>query len=148
MLVALLFMSSFHLLSMFPHIHFSPAREFLVDFVHSHTAKTVFFEVLSLHLMMAALIGWTQAESFAWDGESTMHAYLPIPIRIGRIKEPADVSPVAWNRSGSPQWCRAQRRWQRTVCKSSVNSTYVVSVAASPCFSIETTCNHVNVDQS
>ena len=36
------FMSSFHLLSMFPHIHFSPVREFLVDFVHSHTAKTFF----------------------------------------------------------------------------------------------------------
>ena len=31
-------------------------------------------------LMMAALIGWTQAESFAWGGKSTMHAYLPIPI--------------------------------------------------------------------
>ena len=31
-------------------------------------------------LMMAALVGRTQAESFAWDGEGTMHAYLPIPI--------------------------------------------------------------------
>ena len=31
-------------------------------------------------LMIATLIGWTEVESFAWDGESTMHGYLPIPI--------------------------------------------------------------------
>ena len=34
------FVSSLHLLSMFPHIHFSPVCEFLADFVDSHTAKT------------------------------------------------------------------------------------------------------------
>ena len=33
-------MSSIHLLLLFPHIHFSPVREFLADFVDSHTAKT------------------------------------------------------------------------------------------------------------
>ena len=103
------------------------------------------FKVLSLHLMMAALLGWTQAECFAWDGKRAVHAYLPIPIWIGRFKKPADVSPVVWNRSGSPQWCEAQRRWQRAVCKSSVNSTCAVSVAASPCFSIEITCIQVNL---
>ena len=37
------------------------------------------------------------------------------------------------------------RRWQRTVCKNFVDSTYVVSVAASPCCSIEITCNQVNL---
>ena len=36
---------------MFPHIHFSPVREFLADFVDSHTAKTGFFEVLSSQLL-------------------------------------------------------------------------------------------------
>ena len=34
------FESSLHLLSMFPHTHFSPVCEFLADFVDSHTAKT------------------------------------------------------------------------------------------------------------
>ena len=34
------FMSSRHLLSMFPHIHFTPVCEFLADFVDSQTAKT------------------------------------------------------------------------------------------------------------
>ena len=33
-------MSSLHLLSMFPHTHFSPVCEFLADFEDSHTAKT------------------------------------------------------------------------------------------------------------
>ena len=27
--------------------------------------------------MMAALIGWKQADSFAWDGEGTVHAHFP-----------------------------------------------------------------------
>ena len=31
-------------------------------------------------LVVAALIGWAQAWSFVWDGESTMQSYLPIPI--------------------------------------------------------------------
>ena len=34
------FVSSIHLLSMFPHINFSPVRKILADFVDSHTAKT------------------------------------------------------------------------------------------------------------
>ena len=92
-----------------------------------------------------SFISWTQAESFAWDGASTMYAYLPIPIWIERFKESTDASPIVRNRSVSPQWCRAWRRWQRTVCKSFVNSTYVVSVAASPCCSIEIACNQVNL---
>ena len=33
-------MSSLHVLSMFPHTHFSPVCEFLADFEDSHTAKT------------------------------------------------------------------------------------------------------------
>ena len=81
--------------------------------------------------MMATLIGWTQAESLAWDGE--------------RLEETTDVSPVVWNRSGSPQWCWALRCWKRTVCKSFVDSTDVVPVAASPRCSIEITINHVNL---
>ena len=96
-------------------------------------------------LMMAALIGWTQAESFVRDGEGTMHAYLPIPIWIGRFEESTDVSTVAGIDLGPLQWCRARRRWQHTVCESFVDSTHVVSVAASPCCSIEITCNQVNL---
>ena len=89
--------------------------------------------------IMATLILWTQDESFAWDGERTVHAHFPITIWIRRFKKPTDVSPGVWNRSGSPQWCRARRRWQRTTCKSFVDSTVVISVAASPCCSIEIT---------
>ena len=36
------FVSSLHLLSMYPHNHFSLVCEFLADFVDSHTAKTGF----------------------------------------------------------------------------------------------------------
>ena len=46
-------------------------------------------------LMMATLIGWPQAESFAWDGERTVHAYLPIPIRAGRNAKKLSVHVVS-----------------------------------------------------
>ena len=48
-----------------------------------------------------------------------------------------------WNRSGSLQWCTARRRWQRTVCKSFVDSTHVV-LCCCIAMPIEITCNQVN----
>ena len=41
-----------------------------------------------------SVISWTQAESFAWDGEGTVRANFPITIRIRPFKESTDVSPV------------------------------------------------------
>ena len=44
-----------------------------------------------------------------------------------------------------PTMVPAPRRWQCTVCKSFVDSTDAIPVAASPCCSIEITRNHVNL---
>ena len=66
-----------------------------------------------------------------------MKSYFAMLIRAGRLKEPTDVSPVVWNRSGSQQRC--------AVRKSFVDGTDVVSIAAPPRCPIETTCNQVNM---
>ena len=57
--------------------------------------------------MMATLISRSQAKSFSWYGESTVHAHFSTSIWAWWLKESTDVSPVVRNWSGSPQWCRA-----------------------------------------
>ena len=74
-----------------------------------------------------------------------MHAHFPITIRNQWLKEPTNVCPVVGNWSGSPQWCRARWRWQCALGKGFVDSTDVVSFAASPLCTIEVTNNDVNL---
>ena len=91
--------------------------------------------------MMAALIGWTQTESFALDGESTMHAYLPIP----RLRNPQTSAQLFGIDPGLHKGVGSNGVGNAQVCKSFVDSTDVTPVAASSCCSIEITCNHVNL---
>ena len=93
----------------------------------------------------AALIGRAQAQGFTRNGESTMKPYFPVPIGFRRFKEPTNVSPVARNRSWSPQQCEDRRRWQRTVSRGLFDGTDVVSVAATPCSCVEITSNQVHM---
>ena len=69
--------------------------------------------------VVAALIGRAQAQDNTENREGTMKPYLP----LGRLKEPTNVSPVARNRSWSPQWCGARTRWQNTVSKGFFDGT-------------------------
>ena len=57
--IVLCFVSSLHLLSMFPHIHFSPACEFLADFEDSHIART---GLLRCWLHRWHKIGWKETK--------------------------------------------------------------------------------------
>ena len=58
-------------------------------------------------LVMAALIGWSQAECFSWDGECTMLMHFPKSMRTRWFEKTADVCPIVRNGSRSPQWRRA-----------------------------------------
>ena len=62
-----------------------------------------------------------------------------------RREEPTNVSAIVWNRSESPQRCRAQRCWQSEVRKDFLNGTDAVSITAPPPCSIENTSNQVNL---
>ena len=54
-------------------------------------------------LMMAALIGWSQAECFPWDGEYTMLMHFPKTVRTRWFEKSADVCQIVRNGSRSPQ---------------------------------------------
>ena len=75
--------------------------------------------------VMAALIIWSQAMCFPWDGECTMLIHFPGSLRARRLS--TDVGPIVRNGSRSPQWSP----WcgQDTVQKCFVNSTEVVFAA-------------------
>ena len=91
-------------------------------------------------IMMAALIGWTQAESFAWDGESTMHAYLRYRSEPGGLKDPQTSAQLFGIDPGPHKGVGPGGGRQGTISKGFVNSTEVVSSAKSPCSTIEITC--------
>ena len=74
-----------------------------------------------------------------------MLVHFPKSIRTRWFEKSADVCPVVRNGSWSPQWCGARWRRQGTISKGFVNSTDVVSAAASPRSTIEITCNQVNL---
>ena len=83
--------------------------------------------------VVAAVISQAQAHDFMRNGESTMEPYFPVPIGFRRFKEPTNVSPVARDRSGSPQRCGAGRHRQGAVGKGFFDGTEVVPVVAPPC---------------
>ena len=93
---------------------------------------------------MAALVIWSQAESFPRYRESTMLAHFPETLRAGWFEKSTDVCPVVRNGSRSPQWCGAPWRRQDTVHENFVKSTDVAISAVPPCCPIEITCNQVN----
>ena len=63
-------------------------------------------------------------------------------------EEPADVSPVAWNRSRSPQRWGAWRHRQSTVGKAFFGGTDVVPVVPPPCSTVEITGHQVHFRQA
>ena len=58
-------------------------------------------------LMMAALVIWSQAESFPRKREGTMLIHLPETLRARWFEESTHVCPIVRNESRSPQWCGA-----------------------------------------
>ena len=96
-------------------------------------------------IVVAALIIRAQAQGIARDRESTMKAHQPLSIGFRPFKKPTNVSPIARNRSGSPQWCGAGRHRQKAVSKGFFDSTDVVPVVALPCSTVEVTSNQVHI---
>ena len=95
-------------------------------------------------LMIAALIGWSQAKRFPWYGECTMLMHFPKAVRTRWFEKSADVCPIVGNGSRSSQWCGSRWRRQGTDSKCFVNSTEGVFAPTSPSCTIEITCNQVN----
>ena len=95
--------------------------------------------------VVAALIIREQAQDITENREGTMKPYLPQSIGFRRLKKPTHVSPIARNRSGSPQWCGARSHRQNAVSKGLLNDANIVAVVASPCTTIEVTSNQVHI---
>ena len=95
--------------------------------------------------VVAALIGRAQAQDFTRNGESTMKPYFTVPIGFRRFKELPNVSPVARNRSGSPQRCGVERHRQGAVGKGFFDGTDIVPVVAPPRSTVEVTSNQVHM---
>ena len=66
---------------------------------------------------VAALIIRAQGQDITVNREGAMKPYLPLSIGFGRLKKTTLVSPIARNRSWSPQWCGAGRQRQSAVSK-------------------------------
>ena len=96
-------------------------------------------------LVVAALISGAQAWRFMRNGKSAVKTNFPVLVKFRRLHEPAHVGPASWNRTWSPQGCRARRRWQSAVRRGFYNGTDVVSTTAPPRCPIEITCNQVHV---
>ena len=73
-----------------------------------------------------------------------MFVHFPKTLRARWFENSADVCPIVWNGSESPQLFGAPWRRQDAVHKCFVNSTEVVSAASTPRCTIEVTCNQVN----
>ena len=95
--------------------------------------------------MVAALIIRAQAQDIAKKRESTMKPYLPLSIGFRRFKKPTHVSPIARNRTRSPQWWWAGRHRRSAVSKGLLNDAKIVAVVASPCSTVEVTSNQVHI---
>ena len=67
-----------------------------------------------------------------------------MPIGLRKFKEPTNVSPVAWDRSGSPQWCGVGRHRQGAVGKGFLDGTDTVPVVAPPRSTVEVPGNQVH----
>ena len=87
----------------------------------------------------------TDAKSSMANGECAVKPNSPVPTRFKRCKEPTNVSPLAWNRSRSPQRCGPRRHRQSTVSKGFFDGTDVVPVGAPPCCTVEITGHQVHL---
>ena len=91
-------------------------------------------------LMMAALIGWSQAKRLC-----TMLTRFPKAVRTSGLRNSQTSAHLS---EMDPQWWGAGWRRQGTISKCFVNSTEVVFATTSPRCTIEFTCNQVNFFRS
>ena len=95
--------------------------------------------------VVAALIIRAQAQDITEKREGTMKPNFPVPIGFSSFKEATNVSPVARNRSRSPQRFGAKRQRQGAVGKGFLDGTDVVPVVAPPRSTVEATSHQVHI---
>ena len=74
-----------------------------------------------------------------------MSVHFPKTLESKLLKKSTDVSLIARDGSGSPQWWGARRRRQGTIRKYFINRTEIVTAATTPGCTIEVTSNHIDV---